>query len=1219
MKLKYCCPLLLLISCAKTNKTVPEPASLYAVPKVIKLNTEEGYSVNPVTGDSIIPIINSYGDTVKTGSPFLVKEKATVIEEVRYPKVASVEATGSYKPKLQLNRCKISPKERVEKVQSNELKVIPLKKTVVDDTTHYIINTLGNKIKTGVPLSLKGKVVLATKTKPAKASPLVFKDAANVNMQYLDVDQGLPSSYISCSYQDKQGYIWFGTYGGGAVRYDGNSFTHFTIQEGLNSNVIRAILEDKKGNLWLGTDGGGIVKFDGNSFTCFTERNGLTSNRITTILESKEQDLWFGTDGGGVIKYDGNSFTCFTENEGLTGNKISAIEESRDGKIWLGVYGGGIVKFDGKAFVHFSPKGGSYNDKVLSMIEDQQGNLWFGTYDGVVKYDGEHFTFFLENSGVVSRVLTMLEDKSGNIWIGTDGGGVVKYDGSQFTCYTEKDGLSSNAVTSIMEDKSGNLWIGTYGGGVVRYKESSFIGLTQKEGLSSNKVSAIMEDKSGNLWLGTDGGGVMKYDGECVSYFTKKDGISSNVISSIIEDEKGVLWFGTHDGGVTKYNGTNFIHLIPQKELGANSVLSMIQDRKGNLWFGTHGGGIVKYNGEKAVCFTEKEGASSNSIVSIMEDRDGNIWFGSYRGGVTKYDGRSFTHFTEKEGLSNNTVWCIMQDHSGSLWFGTDGGAIKYNGSNFQCFSKEEGLSNNVVWSIAEDDQKRIWISTERGLNELISLPKEASEKEERVKIHQYAKSDGLKGIDFFANSVCIDSKNRAWWGSGKGLVKLNLNEHKLVIEPPMLYLQQIEVDEHFVNYDNIHRGVLEGAVFDSLSQQERIPFNLKLPYDKNHITIYFVGVDWNASHKLKYSYRLKGMDHNWSIPTKETKVDYRNLSYGEYTFEVKAIGGSQQWSQSVSYRFVIRPPWWNTWWARVLYTVFVLVLVFSIVKLRTNKLKKRKAELEHEIGTATEEIRAQKEEVERAHKEITDSINYAERIQRSFLASEEVLNKNLEDYFIYFQPKEAVSGDFYWARELKCGCFAVLNADSTGHGVPGAIMSIINIFSIEQAIEKGITKPAEVFNDTRKTIIDHLKKDGSPDGGQDGMDAALMIFNVERTKLYYATAQNPIWIVRKGELIEITPEKMPVGKHHNDHIPFVGGEFELNKGDVVYTLTDGFQDLFGGPKGGKFKIRPLKKMVLEIADLPLSMQREVFVDTFNRWKGELEQVDDICIIGIKV
>ena len=637
------------------------------------------------------------------------------------------------------------------------------------------------------------------------------------------------------------------------------------------------------------------------------------------------------------------------------------------------------------------------------------------------------------------------------------------------------------------------------------------------------------------------------------------------------------------------------------------------------------------------------QGMASSYVRSILEDKKGNLWFGTDGGGVSMYDGESFMHFTEKEGLSNNTVWSILEDKNGNLWFGTYGGGVSmYDGESFMHFTEKEGLSNNIVWSILEDKNGNLWLSTDKG----ISLLEHNKLNENKNNVNRptfvvFEKNDGLKGMDFYANSVCLDSKNRIWWGSGKSLTMLDMNKYQKTQKPPTVYLRQLDVNEKFIDYRNISDSLGNEIEFNGVQRFENYPLNLELPYDENHLTFHFAAIDWNAPHKIQYSYIMSGLNANWSIPSHEAKADYRNLPYGTYTFKVRAIGESGEWSEPFENEFTIHPPWWHTWWARALYALFALALILGLIKWRTTKLKQRQKELETEVKNATKEIRQQKEEVEhqkeqveKAHKEITDSINYAERIQRSFLASKETLDTYLgvtsstdsggvsrsePNYFVFFQPKETVSGDFYWADKLSNGDFAIVNADSTGHGVPGAIMSILNISSIEAAVKDKLTNPADIFNDTRKTIINRLKKDGSEHGGKDGMDASLISFNPEKTAMKYVAAQNPIWVIRAGEVIELKPEKMPVGKHDNDHIPFEGGEFDLQKGDQIYTLTDGFQDQFGGPKGKKFMVTKMREYVLSISHLPMQEQHDLISKTFMEWKGGTEQVDDVCVIGVRM
>lgn len=320
-----------------------------------------------------------------------------------------------------------------------------------------------------------------------------------------------------------------------------------------------------------------------------------------------------------------------------------------------------------------------------------------------------------------------------------------------------------------------------------------------------------------------------------------------------------------------------------------------------------------------------------------------------------------------------------------------------------------------------------------------------------------------------------------------------------------------------------------------------------------------------------------------------------------------------------------------------MLFIGLLSVLVVSVLVYRSYRIKKKAniiiLEKNHQLENANEEISAQKREIEaqrdlvvqqklhieQIHNDLMDSINYAERIQRSFLATKEILSSALNDYFVLFNPKDVVSGDFYWAARGSNGDFVIVTADCTGHGVPGAIMSILIIKTLEQAIEKGYTHPSDILNYTRQQIINHLKQDGSEEGGKDGMDAIIISIHSQAKKIAYAAANNSPWIFRNGEIIELEYDRMPVGKHDKENIPFREFEFEILPNDVIYTFTDGYADQFGGPKNKKFTYKRLKDTIKANATKPLSIQKQVFEETFNQWKQNEEQIDDVTLISFRL
>jgi serine phosphatase RsbU (regulator of sigma subunit)/predicted negative regulator of RcsB-dependent stress response len=294
---------------------------------------------------------------------------------------------------------------------------------------------------------------------------------------------------------------------------------------------------------------------------------------------------------------------------------------------------------------------------------------------------------------------------------------------------------------------------------------------------------------------------------------------------------------------------------------------------------------------------------------------------------------------------------------------------------------------------------------------------------------------------------------------------------------------------------------------------------------------------------------------------------------------------------------------------------IFIIssILLLTIIGFAISRYKSKQKSY-NKLKTLNDEVVLQKNLVEEKQKEIVDSITYAQRIQKPLLAREELIKKHFTDCFILFKPKAIVSGDFYWASEMNDKLYLAV-CDSTGHGVPGAFMSLLNMGFLSEAVkEKSIIEPNEIFNYVRNRLVESI----SDEGQKDGFDGSLILYHKKYSKIYYSAAYCTPLVIRNDEIMEMNSDKMPVGKGERKE-SFTLHELDVQPNDRVYLYTDGFADQFGGPKGKKFKYKNLKKVLLSEYINKMSKQKDVIDEIFEEWRGELEQTDDVTIIGLKI
>jgi serine phosphatase RsbU (regulator of sigma subunit) len=391
------------------------------------------------------------------------------------------------------------------------------------------------------------------------------------------------------------------------------------------------------------------------------------------------------------------------------------------------------------------------------------------------------------------------------------------------------------------------------------------------------------------------------------------------------------------------------------------------------------------------------------------------------------------------------------------------------------------------------------------------------------------------------------------------------------------------------------------------------------LPYAYNSITFNYAAPSFEDEKGVLFSYYLEGFDKGWSSWSQDAKKYYTNLSEGDYRFRVKANNVYENESTEAVYAFTILPPWQRTVLAYIGLFLGFIGFVWMAIRVSTKGLQ-------NIIKEKTAEVVMQKEEIEMKNQDITDSINYAQKIQQALLPAEETIKKSLPNSFILFKPKDIVSGDFYWYTE-KDNKALIAAADCTGHGVPGAFMSMIGTALLNEIVnDTGVTRPADILQALKEGVIKALKQTGDAGTQKDGMDISLCSFDFDKGVVEYAGAYNSLFLIRDNQLEETKADRMPIGIYSDDHgKKFTNHEIKMEKGDVFYLFSDGYLDQFGGPKGKKFMGKRFKGLLMDIFSKSMNEQKAVMDDTIEDWKDHIEdgsvfeQMDDILVIGIKV
>ncbi len=804
--------------------------------------------------------------------------------------------------------------------------------------------------------------------------------------EHISVDDGLSQSTGQAILQDRQGFLWFATQDG-LNKYDGIQFTIFRHDAedttSIAGNVINSMCLDNSGAMWLAFEGGSIDRFDpgqgkARHYSRQMRQQGEWSDKMVGMAYADSAGgLWLGTSQGLAHYLRSTDTFEYFELDSLASEEdvVTAIVAGKAETLWLGTLKGGLFTFD-RAAAEFQvvrrPEQFSHSRSVgaISQIRlDRFGDLWFATSRaGIWRLNpdkGSWVTYEMaaaqSEGGRPIPVSCLVEDASSDFWVGTEGYGLfhLRRDTGEFSAFRydpyEPFSLNNNVIKSLFLDAARTLWVGTSGGGINKYdpKKIKFQHirhtLKNPDLLRGNMIWSIFEDSKRRLWLGTHTGGLnvldqRSGDTRVFEYSEQTGGVGPGTAFSVCEDLDGTIWVGTRGGGLSRFNegsGTFKRYLAnrrnPEGLLG-RTVRAMHVDSEGIIWMAVPGGGLHRFE-PRTERFThylhnEDDGASiaSNSAITLFEDSRNDIWVGTSNAGVCRFDRAtgSFERFHYQDdargSLSNDFVMAIAEDTSGAIWVGTYSGINRFDSDTrtFSRYNVKDGLPNGVVYGALADDRGGIWLSTNRGLSRLDVV---------RGTFRNYHLDDGLQSYEYNSGAFFKNRDGQMFFG---GINGVNMFHPDSIRDNP--YAPPVVVS-----------GVKK---FDQDVELPGVPFEpVRFSYTDNFVTFEFAALDFTNPERNEFAYKLDGLNEDWIYCGNQRYATFTNLGAGHYEFHVKAANNDGVWNETgASLRIVVTPPFWQSWWFRLLSVVAGLTATFLTVRHLQRK-QKHKAERERRFS----------------------------------------------------------------------------------------------------------------------------------------------------------------------------------------------------------------------------------------------------------------------------
>ena len=1021
-------------------------------------------------------------------------------------------------------------------------------------------------------------------------------------------DEGLAQTFIYDIIQDRNGNLLVGT-GDGLSKYDGINFFNYSQRNGILENIISCLLEDSEGNIWIGhfQEGISVMKKDGSVLKIKLPGNLVV--KVLQIVEISSGEFVILTQGAGAFIYDLKTGKFSNEYEELLDCRQIEIF---DDLIYIltidGLYSIKVSDFKSKAFYNQALRL-ALEDGVCMAINRRTSEFYVADNNkGVYKYTlNTGLSFLFESSVPLKGNFTDLSlDNLGNIWIATSDKGALKIEQqigkkNQSHFFNQRNGLKSDYITRIFSDYEGGIWFGTYGSGLFQLPDE-LISFYDLESIEKNRSVYDMLRLNDSTFIIASDLGLLKLRNEKIVPLNIS-GVNSETIKSLVtyqecliaSNEDGQLYW--IDISSKKSNPIKLSGIPPGGKINHLTVHE-------NLLYISCTTGIVVYdileNKEIALYNTDNY-LLHNNVNFVKIDSKSRLWISS-QGSPIYYLTKNFEKKIVSDEKSFKYYRCngVSEDRTGLMWISTEGdGVFSYNGNNLNKFSVREGLLSNFCYGIVSDHIGNIWVMHLNGLSVM---------KPYQDKFMPFKRDAALPEFSYIQNSFFnSDSEDEVFFGTSKGMVKVNAHALNVNQVEPLLSFEKITINNLSIP-----------------SRKDTV-----LRYGSYDLSFVFNGICLDNPTGMEYKYIMEGLEDDWHYLNAETrKVNYAKLRDGIYTFKILAKNYDGIWTtKPLTFTIEIKEPIWKKIWFYLIIAGFLFVIVRLIIRQRTKSLIETKKSLEKLIDEKTLQIKDEKNKIESLYtvledknKDITDSINYALKIQQSLLPDHDSLLSEL-DCMIFYKPKDVVSGDFYWYKKTDQYLF-IACVDCTGHGVPGAFMSIIGCSYLNE-LTKSNTEllPSQILKSLDEEVVRALKQDeqGSS-SNRDGMDISLCKIDLKNGWMDFSGAGRPLYFVRNGEVEKIKGTPFSVGGvHHGFAKEFTNHRLNYLSGDAFFIFSDGFGDQIGGEKTKKFSSKKLGLIFETYAHMPMKNIRQKLEETFNEWKGDKEQTDDVLVIAFRL